>query len=644
VRAFLENIQNKESVCAFGVFIFLHGETPPPVGSSGLSASEALDSPVPIGDPMFLFLQRSFVDFGFHNTRRLVGLLSYDEWTEFKRGIPGYQPINTGYNPDLDWYRSNGLVANLTYLNHHGLPKQFGRDKEVWHLGFEGRLRNGTDAPLYSLGSEVTYYGVQTPTVSGLPRWYSVVFDSSGFSLGSFDYESPYVDPKWEFVSLLTALKAAGEISWSSWSLQVDDFTVEDDYVSISYTWDRDSSPYWGYYRHDSWQSRLTIGVTKPGADPVEFDDFGEYSLKSSRIFPQIRYAARSLNTWWTSPGYPETGTFNPIWCSDYTWDGEGTDYLRPILLSHPTQDRTEPPESVWRPRERLQLNKVRTFTGYRFPDLYPSAFNSSVDAFRNFSNDLSFNLYEFSSEIPELLQLIPDFRLLFRALRDYNKQRYGRVAVRLGDFLTSTYLKYQFGQLPDAQALDELNERGGVLVKAYEALSVEETVTSYGKFTYRLPDGEWPNSTACYLTTRTKAVFRASDITFVQALISLNRDGVLPTLSDLWETVPLTFVVDWFANIGGRLKDLESYALLACMDIETFEHSFEVSAKIEPTFLQSSGYVSPDDSFAYRLYARTLSLRMPALKTSGRYDFGEPQYDPNTSIVGALLFQWFFS
>jgi hypothetical protein len=640
VDAFLENIQNKESVVSVGNFVFVPEGQSVPFGVGNLTGQQQVTWPEPLYDPLMSLLHRTIFEFGYMNTRRAIDFRSYDEWQETRRAIPGFAPRTSKYSRYADSAYNRGLIANLVELRHHSSPSLFSRDHNVWHDGFQGRLRNGLNSdPLFSFGSVAEKCGYAMPSSDGGPRWYKVSVNGDGtFTKGGYNYDSSYTNPKWEVLQLLDVVKfwieQDGAFEWSGWSITDLEFDVTYDdrglaVLEIIYEWEHFFSPYYGYYRRDVWKSRFVLAmIPNPGS---VWSSPGVYPLT---ILVNWDYHAFNKGTERSSG---TTYVDIPTTPGGFHLYGQTTNCL-PIILSNPTQDRTEPPESVWRPRELLRLDKAHLSVALSYHDIYKSCFNSTVDAFRNYTDDLSFNLYEFSTDIPELLELVPDFALLFRALRDIKRGNLGGI-VLLGDFLTSTYLKYQFGQLPDAQALLELNERGGVLVKAYEALSRKQLVTSYGKFTFSLPDDLVQHADSSLLTTRTKAVFRASDISFVRGLISLNRDGILPTLSDLWETIPFTFVVDWFANIGGRLDDLETYALLACMDIEMFQHSFEIVSHIEPDFLESQGYRSPDDSFSYRTYIRALSLRMPSLET-GRFDFGAPQFDPNSSIVGSLLWQ----
>lgn len=238
-----------------------------------------------------------------------------------------------------------------------------------------------------------------------------------------------------------------------------------------------------------------------------------------------------------------------------------------------------------------------------------------------------------------DLPRLIPDFKLLILALRDLLAFRLSGL-VRLGDFITSTNLKYNFGVMPDISAIDELNRQSPKLTRLLlDGVSSKKGLFS-GSFTYVFGDnedtGSWSN---CSLHVRSLVEITYNPTPFFGCLVQLYGIGILPSLQTIWEIIPFSFVADWFTNMSSRLRSIDLSLMSIFIGMNWIETSYRVTGKSAPVSIQDIG-LDPITSELYNQYfRRELSLITPTLKEAD-YDFLGKNGSPNIGILGSLLFQ----
>lgn len=123
------------------------------------------------------------------------------------------------------------------------------------------------------------------------------------------------------------------------------------------------------------------------------------------------------------------------------------------------------------------------------------------------------------------------------------------------------------------------------------------------------------------------------------RALAALDVFGINLSVSDLWEIVPFSFVVDWFVNVGNMLKRFDFVNLPVEVEIYDFCDSitFELTqARLpignitvdlpDPT-LMSSWTVTPGfASFLYKEHAYYRWRRFPSLPAASSLEVGLPR------------------
>jgi hypothetical protein len=175
-------------------------------------------------------------------------------------------------------------------------------------------------------------------------------------------------------------------------------------------------------------------------------------------------------------------------------------------------------------------------------------AYNQALSRFNSKVRDSDLNAAVSVAEAPETIEMLASTykaakttkKFLLKALRNPV------------DSVTSAWLSYKYGWLPTYLDLyaamefklkksDELKARGRATMRSEEVA----TSTAYG-----------------YLTTtreRYTARHEIGGTLRASAAYNLSRATSLNPASVAWELVPLSFVADWFIDVGGYLADFET-------------------------------------------------------------------------------------
>lgn len=275
-----------------------------------------------------------------------------------------------------------------------------------------------------------------------------------------------------------------------------------------------------------------------------------------------------------------------------------------------------------------------------RMSDIRPSSFYSSANALEQYFEVIKANNVENLSQLGEIFSLLPDLSQLPRIA---SKVANGDPSAILDliDVLSDALLKFRFAQAPttaDAREILQTDIRSEV-----ESLIRSQTRTIYGKFRYEFPwehnfSGDYGSKIV--LETRSKLRIYYDASTLMTGILAANSAGLLPTLSRVWETMPFTFVVDWFTNMSSRLKKIDDQvSFLTLVSVQWALHSYKVTYYPSDDELDRYGLYSPQEPFGVSMYIREFTRYTPVLKES-RYDFLAVTGLPNLATVGALLWQ----
>jgi len=267
----------------------------------------------------------------------------------------------------------------------------------------------------------------------------------------------------------------------------------------------------------------------------------------------------------------------------------------------------------------------------------YRSAyFFAYQDAIESMSKVLKTNYIQTLSKVSGVKELIPDGRMLVTALMLLYKRDPAGL-VKLGDFIASEHLKWNFGTAPNLRSLDELNRQGPKLRRLFSQGLASRTVEVHGLFRYRFEKSETKYDTSL-LECRCTTSLTYSPTPFMQVLMDLYGVGLMPTFSRIWEIIPFSFVADWFTHAKDRIKTVDTAILQLAFRHNYAIYSTTITSGLSPVCGSYRFCEKPEDvKLVY--FDRVLTDRTPPLYDGG-LDLLRVTGNPNTGILAALLYQ----
>lgn len=642
----------------------------------GLNA-HANNYKIPQWDIVLHHLRGAVFNMGVVSCRQALGFSSQDPEFEPKIPIKGHPFYQSSYDGGIDKRLYTSLVSSLRSLNRdRGSRDVTGNKEKVVHHGNYAGLIRPLDRP-----EDLYFYRPQTPYgVMGISYDEDLMCAVQPAGT-SFFKPAP-----------ITTLTVAGAPTVPTFTLSTTGYTNQDRFVSARF-WIEDLlkklkeridagfsyGPVSQGLNLQSWICEWTISDFRyspviPG-EPVEF----------SYTYSFHRYRTGSANP---SLAEEKWDISHSIWVDEFTAASNTPSNGSKSIINPPrvswmyvyknvywnrrsstTDPITHPPafggvlmltDAHVTPRVNF-LSKVKPNAGTHLADLSnfesakqsartfhlvktdleeltPATYYSSSNALEEYLTRIESNLLEFLADAGDLLALLPDLGVLLHAMRDVRRLRPEGI-LRLGDFIAESYLKYQFGTRPTLETIADLNEHGPQLQKGLNSILDAGGRTIYGKFDYDLHQGPWALRNA-HLTTRSKIRLRMTDESFLRTLIALKAGGLAPTLSNMWETLPFSFAVDWFTNLSERYRAIDNQVLFMAFDVAWCVHSLTVyretlAEDLAPYNFEKLG------TFGESTYMRHVSYAMPSLRPS-KYDFLEVAPSPSVGVGGSLA--WIFT
>lgn len=203
-------------------------------------------------------------------------------------------------------------------------------------------------------------------------------------------------------------------------------------------------------------------------------------------------------------------------------------------------------------------------------PQLIPYG-DLAMEASEKFSR-VSVNMLEFLSEIVHPERLIPKL-----------------ANMRLLKIVSDAYLSINYGVLPTISDLKSLH-RSAVKARSFVDRHGFRTASA-GRIFY-----DEVNDVHQVLEQHLKLAIDNEDCDFVRLIRETESLGILPTLENLWDLVPFSFVVDWFTHLGDFLERVDSKARILRFNVRyvTLSHKHTRTKIIYPSRVQPySGSVS---------------------------------------------------
>jgi hypothetical protein len=274
---------------------------------------------------------------------------------------------------------------------------------------------------------------------------------------------------------------------------------------------------------------------------------------------------------------------------------------------------------------------------GYHWNDQRNHLAGSAVYALHNAINSflqvLQNNYLEFFSEIDGIPELIPDIKPVIGFLTELSKRRFAEALRTLGDTVAGNHLLWNFGIAPDIRIVEELNRLGPKLYDSFVNERYPQPGSYHGVFNYKFAQDDIAPYSGSKLITRTVTDIVAPKDSFSLALYRAYGAGILPSLANLWAVKSMSFVIDWFTNVGQRLRavDLSIIAFMLQIDFTTVSHTVTT----EGSGVQQS--VFDNQMFDLIYYTRIPTRHIPGLLYS-KYDFLSAR-GPDLGLLGALIY-----
>jgi hypothetical protein len=276
--------------------------------------------------------------------------------------------------------------------------------------------------------------------------------------------------------------------------------------------------------------------------------------------------------------------------------------------------------------------------------DCYSAVFFSTKDAVEKHFEQFESNHIEALLELRDLGGMLNPVQLA-RHIAGRRLTGY-RLLIALFDLLTDANLLYSFGIAPTVSDAKDIVKRSRDIRKRYFfSADFAKIVTTYGDFLYDIEGDIIAPFDHMTLEARSKVRISLSADSVLMALFPVRSLGLLPSLSQLWDLIPLSFLADWFTPIGDYLDAADTQALFLGLECHYAVHSVKITYVFSPEdrALFDFGFLGEGsamfDESGYRLYVRWVDANLPVL-TSSRLDFFGGPYVPNYGTLGSLLYK----
>lgn len=245
-----------------------------------------------------------------------------------------------------------------------------------------------------------------------------------------------------------------------------------------------------------------------------------------------------------------------------------------------------------------------------RLRDICVGNFASTKIAIDNLSL-MKTNGIEFLAEFKAIFSLI-DRELLGRLILELQKPFNLWTLKHLAAEIASQYLTLVFGIRPTAEAVSDFVT--GLILRFkqwYAFISSGSLREIRGGFATTYDLGYTQRAEVIY---RTKASVKMPADSALSLMLTIDQLGLLPTFSRVWETIPYTWFLDQFLNVGGLLDNAETSAKFLIYDFNGFVHSQRLRQYLSDVELAQYN-ITPLTSVYLQMYRREISTVAPTLR-----------------------------
>jgi hypothetical protein len=215
--------------------------------------------------------------------------------------------------------------------------------------------------------------------------------------------------------------------------------------------------------------------------------------------------------------------------------------------------------------------------------------------------NANSVNMLEFLRDLRHPTELIPKLKnMKLLKLKNISKN------------LSRMYLTVKYGWLP---TISDLKNIVGAFRKAKPYLDKNGFKTYTSSFTGSNKIGQ----VTFELEQHLKLAIADEDNQFQALAQRLDSSGFAPTLENIWDLIPMSFVVDWFIDVGGFLERVDTRLRIAMLNIRYATMSRKQTAS---TSLTATIQAPFDGSIELVHYHRWVSDQCPVPASSAQLTF----------------------
>lgn len=290
-----------------------------------------------------------------------------------------------------------------------------------------------------------------------------------------------------------------------------------------------------------------------------------------------------------------------------------------------------------------MPKHRTRGFEGkvhHLLPDIRTSAVKSASEALSNAFDVLTTNHIETISELRDIGALLSPIKVFRRWYAVY-KGKADMSFTAILDDLTDLKLAWEFAIDPSLAAVSEIVEKSAALKSRLAGSDVPRVVQSHGSFTYDLSE-DFPEYSGTELITRTKIVVSLGASSGIMTMLGARALGIMPSLSNMWDIMPMSFILDWFTNMDDQLQLLDDQVFAKCLDLSYCVHSFSIRGTFHESDLDYYGlrpsYIA-EDAPGVAYYRREKSRWYPALRES-KYNWTQPSPPSDWGTVGSVLYK----
>lgn len=267
-------------------------------------------------------------------------------------------------------------------------------------------------------------------------------------------------------------------------------------------------------------------------------------------------------------------------------------------------------------------------------PDIRPSCMVSYADAIAT-AKATTTNYVEVIKEGKELFELLPGLvsivktflKLRSGSLSEFAENLPGDIRT-IGDLLADWTLLQRFGLTPAASNAGDIRATLARVGSSLRALQADQTMHGVSFF-----DLEGTHLGPGSLVTRSTIRMGGVKDDFVLKLLALDTLGLAPTASNLWDTVPWSWFLDYFTGLADKFNVIDAVIYGLIREVHYITHSYTIYSDHTEN-LKDLGLASHD--LEVKHYFRETSRTVPTL-FGGKIDYLAGK-GANRAITSAIL------